>query len=158
MAIFDNILFEGQQADEYKVRKAKEAADKKTAEENRNERRYGYKRWDQDTGDRYRNAPDDVRKNSSHEDKVKDYYRSNQSNFAVMRNRNKKFVDAMNNPNDEKKQERFQDMRKNNNAYVDAANRHIRRHKLDNYDKDEMREEEDAYEESCGIFESVQMI
>lgn len=63
MAIFDNILFEGKQADEYKARKTKEVEDKKAAEEEREKRRYVHKRWDQDTGDRYRNAPDDVRKN-----------------------------------------------------------------------------------------------
>ena len=40
MGIFDSVLFEGQQADEYKAKKEKEAADKKTAEKERDDRRY----------------------------------------------------------------------------------------------------------------------
>ena len=40
MAIFDSVLFEGQQADEYKARKEKEKADKKAAEKANEDRRY----------------------------------------------------------------------------------------------------------------------
>ena len=49
--IFESVRFmnEGQQADDYRARKAKEAEDKKRAEEERNQRRefnYGYRRRD----------------------------------------------------------------------------------------------------------------
>ena len=138
MAIFDNVLFEGQQADEYKARKEKEKADKEAAETARNKRRYGE--------DDYSGPGNKSKDTSSWKNTKKDLERSNKAGNMVSRETNRrieKSIDDLNSGSGYSSDDTFRVI-DNRRVAKDAANRHLRRHGSKN--------------ESVGIFESVELI
>ena len=106
MSIFKNVSFvnEGEQTEEYKARKAKEAEDKKKAEAEREKRRY--KETGLGPGNRFNGTNDYDRRiktldvaNNEHESRARAGYNKEYKNFT-----------------------------NNTHGALDAINRHIRRH------------------------------
>lgn len=133
MSIFTNIAFihEGEQAEEYKARKAKEAEDKRKAEEERNKRRYSGLEKDNHSkfvgNQRYKTGDLDKYSDSM----SKDERRANQAAHVANRN-------TGNNSN-------F-------NRDFDSANRDMRRHP-EKWKTDDFRLKREST-----IFESVQFL
>lgn len=126
-------ITEGQQAEEYKARKAKEAEDAKKADDARFMRRYMYR----DPGDRnYGHGIDDFdRSLKAHDMSDREY---NRRTIAMI---NSKFGDDKQTARQKEKEW----LKSVGQTPRDAANRHIRRHP-------------DQYKESCGIFSSISFV
>ena len=166
MSIFGNIAFvnEGEQADAYKARKAKEAEDKKKAEEERDKRRYGDPL--NPPGDKYRNSEDGAKKHedlsreiragciNDREERFRHYDddRDRDAYFRAMDKARGKYAASEQEKDAYEKAKAAYDVTsknaynyfKNKDYAKDATNRHIRRHP-------------EQYKE-CGIFESVQFL
>ena len=140
MSIFaDRYFDEGQQADDYRARKAKEAEDKEKADNERYNRRYGNFK---EPGDQHYNRWSDYQK---------DLDRGNKARGMVADDRNRRLDNVQNSLSNHDDEQYSKDWRSYKRASdikhlsKDAANRHIRRHP-------------NQYKESCSIFESVRFI
>ena len=142
MAIFDSILFEGQQADEYKARKEKERKELEHNDQHHRDRTF--KTYS--INNRFYNNSD------KNVESVGKGHKQVEKHIQNSIDKGRKYVDRLNDPNVSEKD--LEDAVNNiNNSYnntkhiysaTDAASRHARRHGSKN--------------ESTGIFESVQMI
>lgn len=138
---FYNIILEGQQAEEYKARKAKEAEEKYKENEERVKRRLrsGIKTQG-DFEDKYYNDDPDA---------IKDQDRFMNAKKVVQRDDNSRFNPAT------VYDRKFRGL--DGNAWADdrdAVNRHMRRHP-DQWDGDKRIK---TRSEACGIFESVEFL
>ena len=144
MSIFaDRYFDEGQQADDYRAHKAKEAEDKEKADKEREDRRYGE--------DRLKFPGGQHGKSWKWSDHQKDLDRSSRARDIVHRDSTRRIHNAQDSISNHDREQYSKDWRSYERAYdnehssKDAANRHIRRHP-------------NQYKESCSIFESVRFI
>ena len=177
MAIFDSILFEGQQADEYKARKEKEKADKEAAEEKRRSRRHDssfkdpntaghkklYSHYSKSEDSRYK-GDGDVKRHVFESDEDKERASKARDivskDFKYKSDKSGEYLDKAEKTTGRESSENFDKgwdwYKKQSNAYMysgeaeDKVNKALR--------KNPNRFDKQNKNESCGIFESVQMI
>lgn len=144
-------ITEGQQAEEYKARKAKEAEDAKKADDERVKRRFtaGISKYDDGT---HPTKSVNLLKSDKevHPDDSDRYLRSRKAMNNEIKRRENELVAAHQDPNKSVQKAANNLFRLNTNTYNmmatrDATNRHIRRHP-------------NQYKESCGLFANVSFI
>lgn len=142
---FYNIMLEGQQAEEYKARKAKEAEDKEKAEDERKAKRYNITPGQQQFG----------MKNGEDYESALRTFNASKANFNDVNKRG----DKIKSPNVSMKEKEglikgsprtIDDI----NMHTDAIQKHMKRHP-EQWDGDKYI---GPKKESCGIFESVEFL